>query len=63
MSSNKAENGPPVSILGRSKLWRGDGAALEIVGAHQRDQMRNVNLPILNDDELRSSHQYVDRRQ
>lgn len=61
--SSKADNGHPVNIFCRSKLWRRDGAVMEMVDAHPRDQMRNFSLPILNDDELHSGHHSVDRRQ
>ena len=47
----------------RSKLWRREGAVLEMVDAHPRDQLRNFNLPTFDDDELHSGHQSGDRRQ
>ena len=61
--SNKAEEGHPVNIFCKSKLWRRDGAVLEMVEAHPRDQMRNFSAPIINDDEQHSGHHSVDRRQ
>ena len=62
--SNKAEHGHPINknIVFKSKLWRRDGAVLEMAGAHPRGQMRNFSVPILNDDKLRSGRQSVDRR-